>query len=190
MSILSKNYAMTYLVQDQQFLYQLTLPSVIMFKVWGLFIFLSIVIDQSNAESVQAVMVKTSDCWQCGMIEDLGQLDIKVCGDVSCCFIQHLDNDQVNFQAGTIDRFEGASGLLECFNFQVKNNERKHDTINVLKLYVQIGSGSGRMAISLFHEGSDGIKVDSVSIETEGRTTRCPIGIKLDNGEWYSSNCI
>ena len=62
---------------------------------------------------------RTSDCFQCGMIEDVGQLDIKICGDISCCFIQHLDNGNLNFQAGSEDRFDGSGGLLQCNNLQV-----------------------------------------------------------------------
>ena len=50
----------------------------------------------------------------CGMVEDVSQLDIKICGDKSCCFIQHLDNSDTNFRPGDEDRFDGAGGLLEC----------------------------------------------------------------------------
>ena len=64
-----------------------------------------------NGETVQTVVVRTSDCFNCGMIEDVSQLDIKICGDKSCCFIQHLDNSDTNFRPGDEDRFDGASGV-------------------------------------------------------------------------------
>ena len=94
-----------------------------MFSKTSLFLFfLPILFAVGNGETVQTVIVRTADCFRCGMIEDLGQLDIKICGDVNCCFIQHLDNTDTNFEAGDEDRFNGAAGLLECFEFQVKYN--------------------------------------------------------------------
>ena len=92
-----------------------------MFSKSSIFLFfLPILFAIGNGETVQTVIVRTADCFRCGMIEDLGQLDIKICGDVNCCFIQHLDNTETNFEAGDEDRFNGAAGLLECFDFQVK----------------------------------------------------------------------
>ena len=80
---------------------------------------LPILFSTGNGETIQSVMVRTADCWNCGMIEDVGQLDIKICGDISCCFIQHLDNSETNFRPGDEDVFTGAGGLLECFNYEV-----------------------------------------------------------------------
>ena len=41
------------------------------------------------------------------------------------------------------------------------------------------------MAISVFHEGSDGLKLEYVEVGTDSRIVHCPIGVKLDNGEFY-----
>ena len=128
-------------------------------------------VSYAKGETVTAVITKTSSCFTCGMIEDVGQLDIKICGDISCCFIQHLDNGEINFEAGTVDRFDGAGGLLECHEFI-------------------IGTETGPMEVTLFHEGTDGIKLDSVSIETTSRTKRCSVGVKLDDGEWFNTRCF
>ena len=46
------------------------------------------------------------------------------------------------------------------------------------------------MEITLFHEGTDGIKIDSVSIETDLRATQCVVGVKLDDGEFYNARCF
>ena len=43
-------------------------------------------------ETVQEVILLTSDCFLCGMVEDAAELDIKICGDKDCCFSAHLDN--------------------------------------------------------------------------------------------------
>eukprot|EP00093_Oithona_nana_P001323 01323.XXX_2706_2142_1 [CDS] Oithona nana genome sequencing. len=106
------------------------------------------------------------------MIEDVGQLDIKICGDVSCCFIQHMDNSGINFLAGQEDLFEGPASLLECYEYLISES-----------------NGEGPMAISVFHEGSDGLKLEYVEVGTDSRIVHCPIGVKLDNGEFYSTKC-
>ena len=81
------------------------------------FILLAICLTQG--EIVQNIVTKVSNCFNCGMIEDVGQLDIKICGDVSCCFIQHMDNSGINFLAGQEDLFEGPASLLECYEYLV-----------------------------------------------------------------------
>ena len=86
---------------------------------YSFLVLLPILFSTGNGETIQSVMVRTADCWNCGMIEDVGQLDIKICGDISCCFIQHLDNSETNFRPGDEDVFTGAGGLLECFNYEV-----------------------------------------------------------------------
>ena len=89
-------------------------PFVLKLLFFNAFIYAS-----GHAETIKAIVTKTANCFQCGMIEDVGQLDIKICGDLNCCFVQHLDNSEINFQAGTQDRFEGAGDLLQCYEFQV-----------------------------------------------------------------------
>ena len=74
----------------------------------------------TTEEKVTAIITQTRSCLTCGMIENVGQLDIKICGDSDCCFVQHLDNDEVNFQSGDQDRFEGPASLFECHNFEVE----------------------------------------------------------------------
>lgn len=73
----------------------------------------------TTEEKVTAIITKTKSCLTCGMIENAGQLDIKICGDFDCCFVQHLDNKELNFQSGTQDRFEGPASLFECNMFEV-----------------------------------------------------------------------
>ena len=85
----------------------------------GFLVLFPILFSVGNGETVQTVVVRTSDCFNCGMIEDVSQLDIKICGDKSCCFIQHLDNSDTNFRPGDEDRFDGAGGLLECYQYEV-----------------------------------------------------------------------
>ena len=46
------------------------------------------------------------------------------------------------------------------------------------------------MEVTMFHEGTDGIELDSVAIETDLRTVECTIGKNLDNEEWYSTRCF
>ena len=74
-------------------------PFVLKLLFFNAFIYAS-----GHAETIKAIVTKTANCFQCGMIEDVGQLDIKICGDLNCCFVQHLDNSEINFQAGTQDR--------------------------------------------------------------------------------------
>ena len=50
-------------------------------------------------------------------------------------------------------------------------------------------SGFGPMEITVFHEGTDGVKLDSVAIETNLRTVECTIGEKLDDGEFFNTRC-
>ena len=45
------------------------------------------------------------------------------------------------------------------------------------------------MEITVFHEGTDGVKLDSVAIETDLRTVECTIGDKLDDGEFFNTRC-
>jgi hypothetical protein len=73
----------------------------------------------SQADTISAIVTKTDSCFGCGMIENTGQLDVKVCGQSDCCFVAHLDNSEINFQSGDEDVFEGAGSLFECNNFQV-----------------------------------------------------------------------
>ena len=56
-------------------------------------------------------------------------------------------------------------------------------------LQISDSNGAGPMAISVFHEGSDGLKLDYVEVGTDSRIVHCPIGVKLDNGEFYSTKC-
>ena len=46
------------------------------------------------------------------------------------------------------------------------------------------------MEITVFHEGTDGVKLDSVAIETNLRTVECTIGEKLDDGEFFNTRCF
>ena len=85
----------------------------------SLLVILNIFFAFTNGEIVNYIVTKTSDCFQCGMIEDIGQLDIKICGDYSCCFIQHMDNSEINFSTGKQDLFEGPASLLECYDYLV-----------------------------------------------------------------------
>ncbi len=98
-------------------LFLITAPNIEAMRFLFVLIFsVSLATYESNAaEFVSAVIVQTSDCFQCGMIEDVGQLDIKICGDKSCCFAQHLDNSETNFRPGDTDRFDGPVGLMECY---------------------------------------------------------------------------
>ena len=73
----------------------------------------------SHGEIVNSIVTKVADCFQCGMIENVGQLDIKICGDYSCCFVQHLNNKEFNFSTGKEDLFEGSDSLLECYEYLV-----------------------------------------------------------------------
>ena len=88
----------------------------------SLFFILFASICLTEAEIVQNIVTKVSNCFNCGMIEDVGQLDIKICGDYSCCFIQHMDNSGINFLAGQEDLFEGPASLLECYEYLVNNS--------------------------------------------------------------------
>ena len=82
-------------------------------------VFILFAISLTSGEIVQNIVTKVADCFNCGMIEDVGQLDIKICGDLSCCFIQHMDNSEINFLAGKEDLFEGPASLLECYQYLV-----------------------------------------------------------------------
>ncbi len=60
------------------------------------------------------------------MVENAGQLDIKVCGATGCCFVPHLDNGESNFNSGSTDRFEGQASLQQCDHFEVGHTKKSN----------------------------------------------------------------
>ena len=91
-----------------------------------------------------------------GMVEDAGQLDVKICGDKSCCFTQHLNNADTNFRPGKLDIFSGPGSIFECNNFEISDTP-------VERL------GLGPVEMTVFHEGTDGIQLDYIGIQTDER---------------------
>ena len=69
------------------------------------------------AEQVLSINTKTDTCFNCGM--NNGELGIKVCGNVGCCFAWRLDNSDNNFQSGDYDEFNGGGVIPECDQFEV-----------------------------------------------------------------------
>ena len=131
------------------------------------------------------------------MVEDAGQLDVKICGDKSCCFTQHLNNPDTNFRPGKLDIFSGSGSIFECNNYEISDTP-------VERL------GLGPVEMTVFHEGTDGIQLDYIGIQTDERQIKknrnwkkkikeiplffrfltCQLGIKLDDGEFYKTRCF
>ena len=105
------------------------------------------------------------------MIEEIGQLDIKVCGYQHCCFTTHLDNDDTNFERGDLDVFAGPGAIVQCNEFLISDEPY------------------GPVEVTVFHEGTDGITLDYVSVRTDIGLLNCPINANLDNGDYFNAKC-
>ena len=61
-----------------------------------------------QAERVNSIAAKVSDCLFCGMVEGVGYLTVKVCGSQDCCLSRSLDSDgSVDWLPGATDVFQG-----------------------------------------------------------------------------------
>lgn len=131
-------------------------------------IFLSMLhLKQGVGEKVQSLATHTSSCFSCGMIEGLGYLTLKVCGDSNCCLSRSLNNDNINWIAGQTDTFVG-SAMLECDQFSI---------------------GNPPFTVTAFHDGTDGLTLDWIEVRTEARLVRCNDLSKLDAHSWVKSSC-
>ena len=68
------------------------------------------------------------------MIEEIGQLDIKVCGYQHCCFTTHLDNDDTNFERGDLDVFAGPGAIVQCNEFLIRDASINY-VVRILRLF-------------------------------------------------------
>ena len=60
-----------------------------------------------QAERINSIATKTSDCFFCGMVEGVGFLTVQVCGSTDCCLSRSLDSD------GSIDWLPGATDIFQ-----------------------------------------------------------------------------
>jgi len=121
-----------------------------------------------EGETVDSLQFYTSDCSQCGMTL-FGSIMTKVCGDISCCLTPW---DQGSFNEGGIDIFSGVD-IGECDKFTFKSGP----------------TGADQIGVTVFHQGSDALKLDTVRIVTTNSTTyscRMPNAF-VDNSQFIDS---
>ncbi|TRY69945.1 hypothetical protein TCAL_05210 [Tigriopus californicus] len=124
----------------------------------------------AHGDLVQAIVTRTNSCINCGMTA--GELSVKVCGNLGCCFSPELDNDNINFLPGSTDSFRGPTILGECDEYQIGDRN------------------GGPIRVTLIHSGTDGLQLDSVDIETDERVVTCLVnGQELDGDDWSQFYC-
>merc|ERR1711962_427887 len=118
-------------------------------------------------ERVLYISTHTASCSKCGMVEKFGYLTAKVCGSTNCCLSRSMDNDNVNWIPGQTDTFLGP-GILECDNFEI---------------------GKPPFTVTLYHDGTDGITIDWVKVNTDKGVSQCSGYPKLDGHQFHKANC-
>merc|ERR1711971_323440 len=122
-----------------------------------------------QAERINSIATKTSNCLFCGMVEGVGYLTVKVCGSTDCCLSRSLDAEgSVDWLPGATDVFQGTNEMLECSDFEI---------------------GAPPFTVTAFHDGSDGLTLDWIEIRTMERSARCQIGVNLDSHSFSKASC-
>merc|ERR1719219_339254 len=86
-----------------------------------------------------------------------------------CCLSRSLDSDgSIDWLPGAIDNFQGPNEILECSDYEI---------------------GAPPFTVTAFHDGSDGLTLDWIEINTIERTARCQIDVNLDSHSFFKAPC-
>merc|ERR1719471_399255 len=119
--------------------------------------------DDPKAETIDSLTFRTAQCSQCGMTV-FGSVMTKVCGNVGCCLTPW---DQGSFKEGGTDVMSGPK-IGECDGFAFNQ-----------------GNSPDGVGITLFHQGSDALELEFISISTNNGTMyQCQMpDVYVDNSD-------
>ena len=100
-------------------------------------------------QKIEEIQYLTADCEDCGMTM-FGSIMTKVCGNVDCCVTPW---EQGSFHEGGTDVMSGER-IGECNEFGFKSDDLDQD-----------------IGVTVFHQGSDALMLDSVTITTDQGTS-------------------